>query len=96
MLFGYQILLATELFIVQPVQFHLSRSSIISKAGRKGICTICKEEILNGREVSSEDKVLCQSCVGNGYYNLAEIPKKVNDPRDNPMTQNPDLIRQSS
>ena len=68
MLFGYQVMPAEELFVVQQVQLDTSLSHLISRAGRKAICELCEEEIINGREVLKYDAILCRACAGERYY----------------------------
>lgn len=71
MLFGYQVMPASELFVVQHVQLNTPLSQIISRPGRKTICEVCREEIINGREVLNEGAVLCRACAGESYYHCS-------------------------
>jgi len=73
MLSAYQIIPMQEMFTVQAVQLTVSLSEIISKPGKKAICEICREEIINGREISNGGKVLCRACSGDGYYHLSAL-----------------------
>ena len=68
MLFAYQEMPATELFVVQAVQLNVPLSRILSMPGRKATCEVCGEEIINGREVLNHGIVLCRSCAGERYY----------------------------
>lgn len=70
MLNAYQIMPADRLFVVQPVQLNSPLSEIISKPGKKAICEVCREEIINGREVIKGDTILCRTCAGDGYYSV--------------------------
>ncbi len=45
MLFGYQVMLVSELFSVQRVSLNMPLSKIVSRAGVNTICETCKEEI---------------------------------------------------
>ena len=72
MLLGYQSLPATELFVVQHVRLDVPLSQTISRAGRKAVCDICGEEIINGREISNNNLVLCRACAGDGYFHILE------------------------
>ena len=65
---GYKILPDDELFVVQAVSLTFSLEQLISHAGARVTCSKCLEEILNGREVIQEGKVLCQSCAGDSYW----------------------------
>lgn len=71
MLFGYQVMLLCDLFLVQRVKLDVSLSEITSQPGRKAICEICEEEIINGREVVNNGVVFCVSCAGKSYYHYS-------------------------
>ena len=68
MLLGYQVMPVSDLFLVQHVQLDMPLSKIISRPGQKAICDLCQEEIINGREMTSNDRVLCRACAGESYY----------------------------
>lgn len=68
MLFGYQVMSASDLFVVQQVKLNMPLSGLINRPGRKAICEICEEEIINGREVVNNGVVLCIACAGESYY----------------------------
>jgi formylmethanofuran dehydrogenase subunit E len=70
MLVGYQSMPAVELLAVQQVKLNDSLLQIISRPGKKEICDVCGEEIINGREVLNKGVVLCRSCAGDGYYQI--------------------------
>jgi formylmethanofuran dehydrogenase subunit E len=72
MLLGYQVMPASELLIVQPVQLERSLAQILSRPGKKVICNHCGEEVINGREVLHQGVVLCLTCAGSGYYHHLE------------------------
>lgn len=76
MLKGYQIIPNEELFKVHAVRLNIPLAEIISKPGRKAECAYCGEEIFNGREVVSNDVILCRACVGERYYQNFEIVPK--------------------
>ena len=78
MLLGYQSMPARELFVIQHVELDMSLSEILSRPGKKATCESCREEIINGREVSKGGVVLCRACAGESYYHflaLSEIPQ---------------------
>lgn len=79
MLLGYQSMPASELFVVQHVQLNLRLSQIISKPGKRVTCEVCGEEIINGREVSRENVILCRACAGESYYGFRESLAKSQD-----------------
>jgi len=71
MLIAYQVMLPSELFIVQSVRLDLPLSKIMSRPGTQAVCEMCREEIINGREVVTGGSILCSACAGNGYYHSA-------------------------
>jgi len=79
MLLGYQTMPASELFVAQPVQLDTPLVDILSRAGRKAICDLCGEEIINGREMIKDGHVFCRACVGDGYYHLQTISHVLNE-----------------
>lgn len=70
MLLGYKLMPAADLFVVQSVQLDMTLGQIISRPGRKAICEICGEEIINGRERLKDGMILCRACSGEGYYHV--------------------------
>jgi len=67
-LLGYQRMPAEDLLSIRPVQLNTPIEQIIGCAGVKVICESCGEEIMNGREIVRDGKVLCESCAGTSYY----------------------------
>ena len=67
-LLGYQHMPADELLAAQCVQLKTPIAQIVSRAGKKAVCDLCGEEIINGREVIHEGMTLCRACAGQGYY----------------------------
>ncbi len=65
---GYKVLPDADLLVMQSVQLTFSLEQMISHAGARVTCEVCFEEILNGREVMLEGKVLCLSCAGDSYW----------------------------
>ena len=70
MLHGYKSMPVEELFVAQHVQLEMPLSELISRPGKKVICEICGEEVINGREVIKDGLALCQTCDGNTYYRV--------------------------
>jgi formylmethanofuran dehydrogenase subunit E len=65
---GYQKIVSEELISIEEVQLNLDVSAIVGKPGIRVNCTLCGEEILNQREVTSDGKILCMSCYGDSYW----------------------------
>lgn len=68
MLIAYQVMPASELFTAQSVRLDLPLSKIMSRPGAQAVCEMCREEIINGREVVTGGSILCGACAGDGYY----------------------------
>ncbi len=67
---GYQVMPEDELFILQNVELLTPASQIISHQNARAICSRCKEEIINERELIVDGKTLCKTCAGKGYYQM--------------------------
>ncbi|MEZ4860662.1 MAG: FmdE family protein [Caldilineaceae bacterium] len=67
---AYKIMPDAELLTVQPVQLCRPLTAIVSRPGYRVNCAVCGEEIINEREIMVEGQPHCQTCVGNGYYQL--------------------------
>jgi formylmethanofuran dehydrogenase subunit E len=70
-LIGYQLMPAAELFDVREVVLRTPIEQLISRPGRKALCGVCGEEIMNEREVQVDGVTLCRSCAGAGYYSFS-------------------------
>src|SRR6266511_616309 len=71
MLLAYQVMPVAELFTVQHISLLIPLSKIIGRPTMKTVCEICKEEIINGREVMNGGSILCCACAGNSYYQFS-------------------------
>ena len=67
-LLGYQAMPAESLFSIQWVRLERPIEEIISSPGKKTICDVCGEEIMNEREIIVGDTVFCKACAGQAYY----------------------------
>jgi formylmethanofuran dehydrogenase subunit E len=65
---AYQIMPIDELVFIEEVHLTTPIAEIVSRAGVRVNCAICGEEIINEREVSYDDHILCQACAGTSYY----------------------------
>lgn len=70
---GYKTLPDKALLRAQMVQINFSLEQLLSHPSARVTCEACQEEILNGREVVLEHRVLCQSCAGNSYWLLQNL-----------------------
>lgn len=67
-LLGYQRMPAEALLTALPVQLRVPVAQLVSQAGRKAVCDVCGEEVMNEREVVRDGLTLCRACAGDGYY----------------------------
>jgi len=67
-LHGYQRMPAKELFNYREVTLTPSLKFILSQPGIRVECERCGEEIINERHRIVDGAVLCQTCMGRGYY----------------------------
>ena len=72
-LLGYQRMPDEELFSIQWVRLVRPIEEIISHPGKKVVCDICGEEIMNEREIIIADTVFCKACAGQAYYQEERI-----------------------
>jgi formylmethanofuran dehydrogenase subunit E len=70
-LIGYQSMPDELLFDWQWVKLTVPVKTIIGQAGKRLTCEICGEEIINQREVTHDGTVMCRSCAGESYFNVA-------------------------
>jgi formylmethanofuran dehydrogenase subunit E len=78
-LIGYQLMPNDALFDVREVVLRTPIAQLISRPGRKALCALCGEEIMNEREVWVDGETLCRACAGEGYYELpvaVELPTR--------------------
>jgi formylmethanofuran dehydrogenase subunit E len=69
-LLGYQQLPAEEMLSAQTVCLTIDLEAIISRAGKKAVCDLCGEEIMNEREIKQGALTVCRSCAQGGYYQI--------------------------
>ena len=75
-LIGYQRMPDSLLLSWQWVTLQTPMEAIVSHAGKRAICQVCHEEIVNEREVIREGIVLCRACTGQAYYTVIEPPEQ--------------------
>ena len=71
-LIGYQHIPDELLLDWQRVTLTVPIKQMVSQPGRRVICEICGEEIINEREVIREGTVLCRPCAGDTYFYFLE------------------------
>ena len=81
---GYQVMPDAELFEMEEVVLDPPLRALLSTPGARVLCSCCGEEIINERELRREGTIRCQTCSGNGYY---EVRRAVPRPAD--MTGRP-------
>lgn len=65
---AYQIIPDETMFTLQEVELRTPVSEIMSRPGMRVNCSICGEEIMNGREVYINGLPLCRSCSSKQSY----------------------------
>ncbi|MCP4139145.1 MAG: formylmethanofuran dehydrogenase [Chloroflexi bacterium] len=73
MLKGYQDMPDEELLSIEEVVLTEPVESIISRAGVRVNCENCGEEIINEREITRDNRVLCRPCASPAYYKTVSI-----------------------
>lgn len=59
-----------ELFILQQVNVPIPPEDMPGFPTRKDVCSVCGEQIMDGKEVVSDGKSLCKNCAQGSYYTL--------------------------
>ncbi|MCK9496328.1 MAG: FmdE family protein [Dehalococcoidia bacterium] len=67
-LLGYERMPADELLHITPVALTLDLPALIGRPGVRVNCARCGEEVLNGREITTEARAVCAGCAGAAYY----------------------------
>lgn len=76
---AYQVMPNEELLSFQQIHLVSPLRDLISRPGVRVNCMVCREEIINEREVVRHGLTLCASCAGLSYYQAA-IPQAVPAP----------------
>jgi len=71
-LHAYQVMPVEELLFFQEVVLNPPVEEIISRPAVRTKCDICREEIINEREVIQDGQTVCQSCAFESYYFVPE------------------------
>ncbi len=71
---GYRLMPEQELLQTMPVTLTVNVEKLIGRPGVRVVCEVCREEIMNDREVIIEETVLCRACVGEAYYHRLPAP----------------------
>ena len=69
-LLGYQSIPDNLLLSCQWVELTVPVRQIIGQAGKRAVCEICGEEIINQRQVIRAGKTVCKSCSGETYFHF--------------------------
>lgn len=72
-LIGYQHIPDELLFHWQWVEITVPVKQIIGQPGKRVSCEICREEIINQREILREGTYLCKTCAGESYFHTAAM-----------------------
>jgi formylmethanofuran dehydrogenase subunit E len=70
---AYQVMPDDCLFSVRPVQLKTPIDAIVGQPGVRVNCTVCGEEIMNGRQRVLPGGVMCKACAGESYYQIDPV-----------------------
>lgn len=59
-----------ELFAVEEVTVELKPGDLPGPPSEVQICSICGEEVLDGKHLVKDGKIVCKHCAGIGYYKV--------------------------
>lgn len=59
-----------ELFAVEEVEVSLKEGDLPGPPSQVQVCSMCGEEVLDGKHVVKDGKILCKHCAGMGYYKV--------------------------
>jgi formylmethanofuran dehydrogenase subunit E len=79
-LIGYQHISDDLLLNWQWVELAVPAKQIIGQAGKRVMCEICGEEIINQRELIREGMIICKSCAGESYFQFVSNGYILTDP----------------
>jgi formylmethanofuran dehydrogenase subunit E len=65
---GYQTIPDSELLDSEVVKLNYDLKSMLGSPSARVCCDRCREEIINGREVTDTGLTLCLACAGRAYY----------------------------
>lgn len=65
---GYQAIADEDLLTINEVEVSFDLEALLGRPGVRTNCSVCHEEIVNGREQLVKGLPLCQPCAGNSYY----------------------------
>ena len=68
---AYQSMPDHMVLTIQSVTLHTPVEKIFSRPGLRVNCDECGEEIINEREIHRGGLILCRTCAGEGYYQVA-------------------------
>lgn len=68
---AYQTWPDEALFDAVPVTLDLNLAALISAPGKRAVCDLCGEEVVNEREVRRGEQTLCRGCAGEAYFQPA-------------------------
>jgi formylmethanofuran dehydrogenase subunit E len=72
---AYQQMSDEKMFNIKEVTLSVPIAALMSRPGRKAICDLCGEEILNEREIHLNGLTICRPCGSTGY--CSQSPERV-------------------
>jgi formylmethanofuran dehydrogenase subunit E len=71
MLKAYQALADNDLLCAQEVALTVPLRDLISVRSRRTCCSVCGEEVINGRERWLDGRPVCAACTGESYWRVS-------------------------
>ncbi|MGH9454681.1 MAG: FmdE family protein [Terriglobia bacterium] len=69
---AYKVMAEDEIFAVRRVRVNLSENDLPGRPHGRVTCEVCGEGINDGRERRVNGRILCRSCAGESYYQVAD------------------------
>lgn len=72
-LMAYQVMPDADLLSIREVSLTIPVEVLVGRPGVRVNCMLCGEEIINGREVTQGELILCRACAKGAYYQAAPV-----------------------
>jgi formylmethanofuran dehydrogenase subunit E len=57
-----------DLVILEEVKIEIPETDLPGHPHKKAYCSVCRERVMDGREIERDGKVYCRACAGKPYY----------------------------
>ncbi len=59
-----------DIFTITPVKVEIPKDEMPGTPNHRAVCSVCHEEIMDGKEVIVDGKAVCKNCNGTSYYSV--------------------------